>query len=225
VCATLKAVDESVRVAYVMSDAGALPIAISSLVRELKSKDLLDVTITAGNAFGGDHEAVNLYSGLAAAKVVGQADVAVVAMGPGIVGTGTALGNSAIDQGLALNAAASLKGQAVAVPRIGFGDVRIRHQGVSHHTLTALSLVTMARCTVVVAAMTGEHGEIVAAQLQEAGIFSKHHVVTLENDVTLEALEKFGLEPTTMGRTVEQEPEFFATAGAAALWVLRDGRK
>ncbi len=225
VCATLKALDPSVRVAYVMTDAGALPIAISNLVRELKSKDVVDLTITAGNSFGGDYETVNVHSALAAAKTVGAADVAVVAMGPGIVGTGTSLGHTGVDQGLSLNAATSLGGRAIAAPRISFGDVRRRHQGVSHHTLTALGLVTLARCTVVVASMRGNHGELVASQLQEAGVFSKHHVVTVENDVTLKALEDFDLHPTTMGRTVEQEPEFFTTAGASAIWAMREQRK
>ena len=46
------------RVAYVMTDGAALPLALSDLVAELRARALLDVTITAGQAFGGELEAV-----------------------------------------------------------------------------------------------------------------------------------------------------------------------
>jgi len=109
------------RIVYVMTDGAALPMALSRLVPQLKEKGLLDATITAGNAFGGDYEAVNLYSALAAAKEVGNADIIVVGQGPGTVGTGTPLGFSGVDQGLAVNAAASLGGIPIVAARIGSG--------------------------------------------------------------------------------------------------------
>src|SRR5262249_46110059 len=77
------------RVAYVMTDGAALPLALSRLVPQLKACGLLHATITAGQAFGGDYEAVNLYEALAAAKEVVEADIIVVAQGPGNVGTET----------------------------------------------------------------------------------------------------------------------------------------
>src|SRR5262249_18281942 len=67
------------RVVYVMTDGASLPIAISDLVHELRSRGLLDATITCGQAFGGDHDAISLQSALAVAKVIERADVAIVA--------------------------------------------------------------------------------------------------------------------------------------------------
>lgn len=220
VCVTAKALRPDIRIAYVMTDGGALPIAISTLVRDLRAAGLLDATITAGNAFGGDYEAVNVHSALATAKWVAQADMIVVTMGPGIVGTATRLGNSGLELGELVNAVAVLEGRPVAIPRVFFADVRRRHHGVSHHSLTALGLVALARATVVVAAIRGKRAEVVAQQLQEAGVFARHDVVVVENDVTLRALRDSGIAVTTMGRTPQDEPEYFSTAGAAALWAL-----
>lgn len=226
VCVTAKAIEPDIRIAYIMTDGAALPIGVSNLVRDLKEKGLLDVTITAGNAFGGDLEAVNIYSALATAKAVAGADLTVMLMGPGIVGTATQLGHTGLEQGELVNAVSALGGHAVAIPRIFFADVRRRHHGVSHHTRMALGRIALARCTVVVAAMRGARAEIVAGQLDDAGIFARHDVVVMENEVTLKALRDTGIRVTTMGRTPEQEPEYFATAGASALWVLgrRDGK-
>src|SRR5689334_2042293 len=100
------------RLAYVMTDHAALPPALSDLVYELRSRSLLDVTVTCGQAFGGDVEAVSIYDALALAHA--RADAVVVAPGPGGVGTGSALGFSAIGLGAVLDAACSLGGQAIA---------------------------------------------------------------------------------------------------------------
>ncbi|RYD02527.1 hypothetical protein N752_24675 [Desulforamulus aquiferis] len=63
VAAALKKLGQGqLRVAYLMSDAAALPIALSKLVYELKEKGLIHATITCGHAFGGDYEAINLYT-------------------------------------------------------------------------------------------------------------------------------------------------------------------
>ena len=82
------------RLVYLMSDGAALPLGFSQTVTALKQEGLLAATITFGHAFGGDLEAVNIYSALLAAKHVVQADLAVVLMGPGVVGTGTTLGHN-----------------------------------------------------------------------------------------------------------------------------------
>ena len=59
-----------------------------------------------GQAFGGDLEAVTLHTGLLAARHVLGADVAVVAQGPGNLGTGTRWGFSGVAAGEAVNAVA-----------------------------------------------------------------------------------------------------------------------
>src|SRR5262249_22734516 len=132
--------------AYVMTDGGALPLAISDLVFELRERRLVDVTITCGQAFGGDHEAVTVYSALGVARPA--ADVAIVAMGPGAMGTDSPLGFSAIEVGPALDAAARMGGVPIAALRASEVDDRARHRGVSHHSTTALTMATSARALV-----------------------------------------------------------------------------
>src|SRR3990170_1201673 len=141
VTAGIKAARPEARVGYLMTDGASLPIAWSDLVRDLRSARLIDSTCTCGHAFGGDLETVNVFSGLAALRSGLGMDVVVVAMGPGVVGTGTRLGHTALEQGQILDATNSLQGRAIACLRLSFADPRRRHTGVSHHALTALRLV------------------------------------------------------------------------------------
>src|SRR3954454_5403566 len=80
------------RVVYVMSDGGALPLWMSHAVAALREAKWLSATVTVGQAFGGDVEAVTVHSGLLAARHVLGADIAVVTQGPGNLGTGTRWG-------------------------------------------------------------------------------------------------------------------------------------
>lgn len=213
--AALKGLSPEVRVAYLMTDTAALPLAFSRLVADLKKAGLLEATITVGQAFGGDHEAVTLYSGLLAARSVVGADVIIVAQGPGNVGTGTDWGFGGIAQGEHLNAVATLGGFPIAVPRISFADARPRHQGVSRQTLIALGRVALQEAVVAVPAMAAERLEVVHRQLDEAGITQKHEVLVVKGEAGVQGLAEAGLEVKTMGRTPEQDPEFFLAAGAA----------
>ena len=140
VAAAIRATHPKARLAYVMTDGAALPIAISDLVHTITTVGLIDVTITAGHAFGGDLEAVSVPSALALARHVASADAVIVAMGPGVVGTSSPLGTSALEVAGILDAAAALGGTPIAVLRMSDGDTRPRHQGVSHHSRTALDL-------------------------------------------------------------------------------------
>src|SRR5438034_5544933 len=111
VAAVLKCRDPAVRIAYLMTDGAALPLAHSNLVARLKDRGLIDVTITCGHAFGGDLECVNVFSGLAAARHVAGAGVAMVAMGPAIEGTGHVLGNTGMEPGQTLSRPAAPGGR------------------------------------------------------------------------------------------------------------------
>ena len=203
------------KVAYVMTDGAALPIALSDSVRDLKEKGLIDVTVTIGQAFGGDLEAVNIFSGLAAAKAVAGVDVAIVTMGVGVVGTDTFLGFSGIEQGETVNAVYALRGRPIAVPRINFQDQRPRHKGLSDQTIAALMVAALAPCDVPVPRMDPDKTRELLSKLQQTGLSEKHRVRVVANDDTAEALKMFGLKPTTMGRDFGTEPEFFRAAGAA----------
>ena len=109
------------RVAYVMTDGGALPARLLPHGAGLRDAGWLAATITVGQAFGGDLEAVNVHTGLLAAAHVVGADVAVVAQGPGNLGTGTRWGFSGTAAGEAVNAAATLGGRPVASLRVSRG--------------------------------------------------------------------------------------------------------
>jgi hypothetical protein len=185
-----------------MTDGAALPLALSDLVAAMVDDGLLVGTITTGHAFGGDLEAVSVPSGLALARHVLGAEVIVVAMGPGVVGSGTALGTTAVEVATILDAAAALGGVPVAALRMSSGDERPRHQGLSHHSRTALDLV---RSRVQVALPEGE----VADGLE------RHHVVVVDGPDTAALLAAAGLRVTTMGRAPEQDALFFRAAGAA----------
>ena len=205
------------RIAYIMTDAAALPLALSRLVPELKAHGLLTATITTGQAFGGDYEAVNLYSALAAAKAVIDADIIVVGQGPGTVGTGTALGFSGVDQGLAINAAASLGGLPIAVARISFADERRRHIGLSHHTLTVLTRIARAPVLLPLPRLSPTQNKALADMLEESGLAESHDPITIDAEQALSSLEARGLSVTTMGRSLNEERPFFLAAAAAGM--------
>lgn len=220
VAAAIKRLNPELHLAYVMTDGAALPIAFSEMVAQLKKIQLIDTTITCGHAFGGDLEAVNIFSALAAAKTAAKADVCVVVMGPGIVGTGTTLGYSGIEQGVILNAVSSLQGTPIAVMRLHFADKRKRHFGVSHHTLTSLSIASLARSHVILPDLVDEKRKIVFEQLAKAEIPAKHDVVEIADNITLKALRELDLKVSTMGRNTDQEPDFFRAAGAAGIYAV-----
>lgn len=215
--AMLKHMDADLRIAYIMTDGAALPIAHSDLVAELKAKNLLDATITAGHAFGGDLECVNIFSSLLAASEALNADVTIASVGPGIVGTQTLLGHTGMDQGQMISATAALGGRPVAALRISFADPRPRHHGVSRHSLTALRFGAVARSTIAVPDLELEELNSVMVALAGEGLSEMHDVRIVDAWETEMALKEFDLAPTTMGRSFEEDRAFFESAGAAGL--------
>jgi hypothetical protein len=211
VAAAVKDAEPALRVAYVMTDFAALPLALSDLVRSAAGAGLLDATITCGQSFGGELEAVNLHSGLLAARHVAAADVAIVAIGPGVVGTATPFGHGGVAQGEAVNAAAVLGGRPVATLRVSFADARERHRGVSHHTLTALTSIALASAVVPVPDLPAKQLSVVAEQLEGAGVWARHE----RFDARRGAPDLRGVRVTTMGRGERDDPAFFQAAFAA----------
>lgn len=205
------------RVVYVMTDGAALPAKWSRLIRDMKATGLIDYVITCGHAFGGDYEAVTVYSALLAARLVCAADFIIVAMGPGVVGTGTMWGTTALEQGTILDAASVLSGRPIAAPRLSFADTRERHQGISHHTLTALGRVAARRCQVAIPKLAKVPRRHVMLQLELAGILERHDVKEYEADFIVGLLDASGLDVRTMGRTPREDPGPFLSAAAAAL--------
>jgi hypothetical protein len=208
-----------VRVVYVMQDGGALPAWFSRACAALKEAGWLAATVTTGQAFGGDLETVTVHTGLLAARHVLDADIAVVAQGPGNLGTGTRWGFSGVAAGEAVNAVAALGGRAVASLRISEADERERHRGVSHHSLTAYGRVALARAEVVVPALPGPFGEQVAAQAAALG--ARHAIVTMPVDGLQAALRASPAPLSTMGRGLDADPAYFLAAAAAGRHAVR----
>jgi hypothetical protein len=205
------------RVAYVMTDGAALPGSFSRLVPRLRDAGLLDGFLTCGQAFGGELEAVTIWTGLVAAVEVLRAEVVIVADGPGNLGTDTTWGVSALSSGEALNAVEALAGTPVAALRISFSDVRQRHRGVSHHSLTILDRVCLVPATVAVPVLEGDERDVVWNALRSRRLEDRHRLVEADGRPALEMLERSGVEIDSMGRTPSDDPAFFLAAGAAGV--------
>jgi hypothetical protein len=203
----------SPRVAYVMTDGGALPAWFSRTIAGLREANWLAATITTGQSFGGDLEAVTVHSGLLTAKHAVGAQVAIVTQGPGNLGTGTKWGYSGVAAGEAVNAAAVLGGRPVASLRISFADPRDRHQGVSHHSLTAYGQVALASADVVIPELPEPQASRVASEV--APLATRHTLVTVPVDGLDEALRSTPVPLSTMGRSLDQDAEYFLAAAAA----------
>ncbi len=232
VLAGIRSVDPELRVAYVMTDGGALPAWFSRSLAGLRDAHWLVGSVTVGQAFGGDLEAVNVHTGLLAARLVVGADAVVVAQGPGNLGTGTRWGFSGTACGEAVNAAATLGGAPVASLRVSGADPRERHRGVSHHSLTAYGRVALAPADVVVprydtgdaleASLPPGFGDRVAEQARAlaapAGI---HRLVEVSTAGLGQALAGSPVRLSTMGRGLEQDPAAFLAAAAAGVHAAR----
>jgi hypothetical protein len=166
-----------------------------------------------GQAFGGDLEAVTVHTGLLAARHVLGAELAVVAQGPGNLGTGTRWGFSGVAAGEAVNAVAVLGGRPVASLRVSQADPRERHRGISHHSLTSYGRVALARADVVLPDLPGPFGALVSAQAQP--LAARHALVRVSLAGLAEALAASPVPLSTMGRGLDEDPAYFLAAAAA----------
>ncbi|GAA5181073.1 DUF3866 family protein [Rugosimonospora acidiphila] len=200
------------RVAYLMTDGGALPAWFSRTLDALSGS--LAGVVTVGQAFGGDLEATSLHSGLLAARHVLRADVAIVAQGPGNLGTGTAWGFSGVAAGEAVNAAAALGGRPIGALRVSDADPRPRHYGVSHHSLTAYGRVALAGADLV---LPDGLPAPLAAEIDRAlaSLPERHRVVRVPVAGLDEALRALPVRLSTMGRDLDADHAYFLTAAAA----------
>jgi hypothetical protein len=169
--------------------------------------------VTAGQSFGGDVEAVTPHTGLLAARHVLGAEVAIVTQGPGNLGSGTRWGFSGVSAGEAVNAAAVLGGRPVAALRVSEGDLRERHIGVSHHSLTAYGRVALAPARVAVPVLPGDFGRRVAEQSRPLG--ARHELVEVPVDGLAEALRGSPVRLSTMGRGLDEDLAYFLASAAA----------
>lgn len=197
------------RVGYVQTVGGALPGPYSNVVRDLRDRGLLAAHVTAGAAFGAEHDAITVAGALEAGFAADGWDGAIVGPGPGILGSGTRLGHGGLAALDSAHAALALGCRTMIVPRLSGSDPRERHRGMSHHTITLLQMLlapVLVPLPLDVPVEVGQH---------ERAEFA----------VDLQDYAGSGLPMTTMGRTLEEDELFFkaALAGGEALAKEIDG--
>jgi hypothetical protein len=217
-----KTIDPEAKVAYVMTEAGSLALGFSESVAELKRHALVDNTISCGQAFGGDFEAVNTFSGIIAAHVVLEAKPIIVGAGPGNLGSASRFGFGLMEVGELVNAVAALGGRPIVAPRISFADPRERHRGLSHHTLTALGTAALAGAEIALPILEPDRRTNVMRQLEEAHLLDLHRAVEVELGEDVEAaLRSSPVRLESMGRGFDDDPDCFRASAAAAVLAVR----
>ncbi len=186
------------RVAYVQLAGGALPVSLSDALRALRESGHVETAIAAGACLDGDVECVSAASALLYAAAE-KFDVVVCAIGPGIVGTGSTFGHGGLAAADAANAAAALHGMPILAVRTSAGDLRTRHQGVSHHARAVLELCL---------------GDVIVPW--PAG-YEAPPWLEPRLDIDVSGWEEAcaGLPLAHMGRGPQEDPLFFAAAFAA----------
>ena len=201
------------RVVYAMTDGAALPAAFSRSVAELRSAGLLHGCVTTGQSFGGDLECVSLHTGLLAARLVLDAEVVVVAQGPGNLGSDTRWGFSGVSAGEAINAAAVLGGRPIGALRVSGADPRERHRGLSHHSRTAYGRVALAPARLPVPAISDPFWTPVRAAA--AALCPPHEVVEVDPAGLPETWTRTDVGLSSMGRGPAQDGAYFLAAAVA----------
>jgi hypothetical protein len=211
------------RVGFVQGAGGALPGSLSRDLVALRERGLISGQITAGPAYGGEHEAISVVGALdAAARRLGW-EAAVVGPGPGILGSATRFGHGGMAALDGAHAAIALGLPTLVCPRLSSSDPRDRHRGLSHHSAAVLELLLApVRVPVPEAELEGwpllgeapEGGSARAALDSLIEICGGRHDLAVQQ-VDLDGYAASGLPTTTMGRSIDEDPLFFASALAS----------
>ncbi len=216
---TIKKRQPSLNITYIMTDSACLPLSFSKTVKNIKKHNLINYTITCGQAFGGDYEAVNIYTALITAKYICKSDIAIVIPGPGVVGTDSKLGFSNIEEGHIIDAVNTLKGNPIVIPRISFADKRHRHQGISHHTITILSKITYSSANIGFPILNNQEKNcIIQRQIISNKIDQRHHIRYINTNCV--EIEEIKTKLNTMGRSYKEDFDFFKAVSASAIYCL-----
>jgi hypothetical protein len=222
------------RVGFVQGLGGALPGKLSRDVPELRGRGLICGDVTAGAAHGGEHEAISLPGALDAAAGALGWDAAIVGPGPGILGSATRLGHGGMAALDAAHAALAIGLPTLVCPRLSSSDPRPRHRGLSHHSASVLSLLLApVRVPVPEAELEGWpmlDAEAPAGGSAQAALDTLIEICSGRHDIAVEAIDldgyaASGLPDRTMGRTIGEDPLFFAAplaAGRALAGAVRD---
>jgi hypothetical protein len=196
-----------IKVGYVQTGGGALPGSLSRDVAELRERDLLCGHITAAPAYGGEQEAISPVGALDAAVGKLGWDAVIAGPGPGIIGSDSRLGHGGMAALDTAHASLALGLPTLLSPRLSSADPRERHRPVSHHTLTVMQLLLGG----VEVPVPSSEPVPIAVLATAAGWHHRLH----EAPVDLKGYEASGLPARTMGRTLAEDPLFFAAALAS----------
>jgi Protein of unknown function (DUF3866) len=212
------------RVGFVQGAGGALPGRLSRDLELLRERDLVCGHVTAGPAYGGEREAISVVGAIdAAARRLGW-DAIVAGPGPGILGSETRLGHGGIAALDVAHAALALGMPTLVSPRLSSSDPRPRHRGLSHHTASVLELL-LGTVRVPVPEAEVEGWPLLDAEAPVGGspqaaldslieLCGGRHDIAVER-IDLDGYAASGLPATTMGRSIAEDPLFFAAALAA----------
>jgi hypothetical protein len=212
------------RVGFVQGAGGALPGTLSRDLDLLRERGLICGHVTAGPAYGGEHEAITMLGALdAAARRLGW-DAVVAGPGPGILGSETRLGHGGMSALDAAHGALALGLPTLLSPRLSSSDPRPRHRGLSHHTASVLELL-LGTVRVPVPEAEVEGWPLLDAEAPEGGspqaaldslieLCGDHHDIAVQR-IDLDGYAASGLPATTMGRPIAEDPLFFAAPLAA----------
>jgi hypothetical protein len=195
------------KVGYVQTGGGGLPGSLSRDVAELRERSLLCGHVTAVPSYGGEHEAISVAGALDAATHKLEWDAVIAGPGPGIIGSDSRLGHGGIAALDTAHASLALGLPTLLSPRLSSADPRERHRPVSHHTLTVMRLLLSG----VEVPVPSSEPVPVAVLATAAGWRHRLH----EAPVDLNGYEASGLPARTMGRTLAEDPLFFAAALAS----------
>jgi hypothetical protein len=206
---------EGVRAGFVQSAGGALPGELSDSVAELLERGMLVGHVTSAPAYGAGLEAITVEGAIDAASRSLGWDCAIVGPGPGILGSASALGHGGLAALANAHSALSLGCSVTIVPRLSSGDPRERHRGLSHHTETVLDLLLRPVRVAEPAGVSLPSG----AGLERAIGGGGHEGVGIDVSDLVEPYRSSGLPAQTMGRSFDEDRDFFlgALAGGAAL--------
>lgn len=204
----------------IIDDEASLPLSLSEHMRILQKNENFH-SITIGQAFGGQFEAVNLHTALQFAYEQLQSDYVVISLGPGVVGTGSLYGFSGMVLADWANIIGSFHGIPIWVPRISFKDKRERHFGISHHTITPLKQFTYAK-SILPLPHLGEWNKTLLNEVKD--LQNKHHILlyweNIDELLLKKALDTYPIPIKTMGRTYQDDPHFFYGIYSAVQWLF-----
>jgi hypothetical protein len=201
---------------YIQTAGGALPGSLSRDVKQLRERGLLAGHVTAAPAYGGEHEALSTVGAIAAAAEMGW-DAVIVGPGPGIIGSNTEFGHGGMAALDNAHAALSLRCPTIVSPRLSSSDRRERHLHLSHHTFTVLELLLEEVDVPVPDADLP--GAIEARRYLVEATSDRHRLRNVPVD--LDGYAASNLPTRTMGRSLEDDPLFFAAPLAAGTLLAR----